>query len=63
MVYIIVVLIVVHMLTGQTQAADALLIHKHNAAIHTGMLLCAHHSAQLHAVQLITMLFVVQQDL
>ncbi len=60
---IIVVLIVVHMLTGQTQAADALLIHKHNAAIHTGTLQSVLHTAQLHAVQLIAMLFVVQQDL
>jgi len=53
---IIVVLIVVHMHMDQTQAADALLIHKHNAVIHTDMLLCAHHIQQQHVAQLIQLM-------
>ena len=38
---------------GQTQAVGVLLIHKHNAVIHTDMLLCAHHIQQQHVAQLI----------
>ena len=60
--YIIVVLIVVHMLTGQTQAAGVLHILKPNAVIHMDMLQFALRMVQHHAVPLTLMLFVVQQD-
>ena len=54
--------IVAHTHMDQTLVADVLHILKPNAVVHMDMLQFALRMVQHHAVQLIDMLFVVQQD-